>query len=392
VTDNAILPATTSGGRPLRVLHLTAASDAGGLSRYVVDLTAAMHAAGHALAVMGDVGAWQHVFDAAPVPYVRVPLQRGAVGFARSVTAARAFVREFRPDVVHTHYRRATALARAAIATARGRDRRPPVLYTVHGSHIAMGWPRNWLTDFGDHTHAPSADVVDWLVRDAGLSLERITVIPHGVDVARFTPADAAGKAAARAALDLPADATVAAFVGRLDHPKNADWMLDVAAAARDRVAGLRVVLAGDGPDEPALRRRIAAEGLGDRVTLLGHRDPLVVYHAADAVLSPSLREGFSLAAAEAMAAGVPVLRTRTSGTTELIVQGVTGRWTPIDRRAFAAAAVEFLSDRAKLAAMGAAAASHVHSQFTHAGQVERTLDLYRRLTTAAAASTRGGT
>jgi glycosyltransferase involved in cell wall biosynthesis len=186
---------------------------------------------------------------------------------------------------------------------------------------------------------------------------------------------------AARRSLELPSGDLVALYVGRLDYPKNAAWLLDLAAAALPRIPDLHVLLVGDGPDEPCLRAQAASRGLADRVRILGHLDnPLAAYQAADALLLPSLREGFSLVCAEAMSVGTPVLRTNTSGAEELIIDGVTGRCVPIDHDAFINAAIDFLSDRAKLAAMGRAAAQHVRENYTFERQMAQTLELYRRL------------
>jgi glycogen(starch) synthase len=119
---------------------------------------------------------------------------------------------------------------------------------------------------------------------------------------------------------------------------------------------------------------------------LLGRRDPLPLYHAADALLLPSEREGFSLACAEGMCTGLAVLRTATSGTGELIVEGVTGRSTAINHDAFVDAAISFLSDKAALVRMGQAAAEHVRTNYTFARQVDQTVALYRRLIKSASA------
>ncbi len=118
-----------------------------------------------------------------------------------------------------------------------------------------------------------------------------------------------------------------------------------------------------------------------ERVHFLGHLDnPLAAYQAADALLLPSLREGFSLVCAEAMSVGTPVLRTNTSGAEELIVDGVTGRSVAIDHDAFIAGAIEFLLDRGKLAEMGRAAAKHVRENYPFERQVAQTVELYRKL------------
>ena len=172
----------------------------------------------------------------------------------------------------------------------------------------------------------------------------------------------------------------VALFVGRFDYPKNEQWLIDVLLAARPKINDLKMIIVGEGPREGQLRQRIAREALEDRVKIFNDTKLLSAYHAADAVLLPSIREGFSLVCAEAMSCGVPCLRTRTSGTRELIIENVTGCSTPIDRAAFVDAAVEFLSNRQRLREMGVAGAALIREHFTFDRQVEQTIALYRRL------------
>ena len=101
---------------------------------------------------------------------------------------------------------------------------------------------------------------------------------------------------------------------------------------------------------------------------------------ATDLLMLPSGREGFSLVCAEAMSVGVPVLRTRTSGVAETVVENVTGRSVPIDHDAFLNAAVVMLSDPDALARMGTAAARHVREHLTFDRQLAETVALYNRL------------
>jgi len=365
----------TDPNRPLRILHLLACSDAGGLSRYVYDLCLAMHAAGHEVAVAGSPGAWHWLFESAPWPWINVPMQGGLPGLWRSVHQLRTHLAKHPVDVIHSHYRRTTLVGRRLQSAEN-----PPLLYTLHLSHISLNWPRNLFTDFGDHVHVASVDAARWL-REAGrMPADRITTIPHGIDTGRFKVAGDEDKLAARNRLGLTRDATVAAYVGRFDDPKNEDWILDLAAATRGVLPDLRLLLVGEGPHENHLRQRIDRENLRDRVQLVPRCDPLSVYHAIDALLLPSTREGFSLVCAEAMSTGVPVLRTKTSGTSELILQNVTGRSVEIDHDAFIRASIEFLSNRDELRQMGAAAADHIRSHFTFDQQVQRTIELYRRL------------
>jgi glycosyltransferase involved in cell wall biosynthesis len=363
--------------RRLRILHLTLGADAGGLSRYITDLSLAMHRLGHQITIAGDTGAWQWLFDSMPFPYIQIPLKGGLLAFRKSIRTMRDYIREHPIDLIHAHYRRGTLLGRRLQKTCD-----VPILYTVHLSHISLKFPRNLFTDFGDHTHVASPEARDWLIQDAHVSQEKISLIPHGVDVERFKVADENARRAAREAFGLSMTDRVALYVGRLDqfHPKHVEWLVDLVDIARDKIPNLKLLLVGEGPHEPFLRSKIAALRLKDRIILAGHRDPLPAYQAADALLLPSAREGFSLVCAEAMSVGVPCLRTRTSGTSLLIQENVTGRSVPVDRDKFLSAAIGFLSDQEALARMGRAAAQLIREKFTFQQQLQSTLDLYRSL------------
>jgi glycosyltransferase involved in cell wall biosynthesis len=433
--------------RPLRILHLTAGSDAGGLSRYIHDLAVAMIAQGHQVVVAGERGAWHWLFEHAGIPWIDLPLKGSPGALWRSARVLREWMRQHPVDVIHTHYRRPTLVARRLQRSPhpgpppeyRGREqessspcpedrgrgnesphplpedqrrgqessrpfpedqrrgqessrpfpedrgpgqksrKRPPILYSVHLSDLKLSFPWRMFSDFGDQTHVASAEARRWVIEEGRVPPERVTLIPHGVDVSKFPVPDDLLRRNARVSLKLPDDARVAAFVGRLDYPKNVDWLLDVAQA----LPNLHLLIAGEGPDESSLRAGIERLGIGHRVHLLGHREPLEIYHASDCLLLPSLREGFSLVCAEAMCRGIPVLRTRTAGTSELIIENSTGRSTAIDHDAFVSGAVEFLSlPDAELRRMGAAASAHVRSNFTFDRQLEQTLALYRRIAT----------
>ncbi len=360
---------------PLRVLHLTGGSDAGGLSRYIFDLCFAMQSMGHQVAVAGQQGAWHWLFETAPFPWIDAPLKGGPFGLHKAAKILNRWVDAHPIDILHVHYRKCALVGRQI------QKRHPvPMLYTLHLSDLKVSWPWNRFSDFGDHTHVASKESREWLVRDAKVPQPLISVVPHGVDARRFPIANAETKSAAKEAIGLKDSDLVAAYVGRMDAPKNEEWMLDVAAASREKLPNLKVILVGEGPHESALRRRVSNQKLEDRVVLLGHRDPLPIYHAADALLLPSSREGFSLVCAEAMSTGIPVLRTRTAGTDALVVENATGRSVPIDHDAFVSGAIEFLSDAEGLRRMGRLAAKHVQTHFSFDRQLQDTIDLYRSL------------
>ena len=373
------IPVGKQEGRPLRILHLTLAADAGGLTRYITTLSAEMIRRGHEVTAAGDSGAWEEDFSSRGVPYIRIPLKQGFFGMRQSGHELLAWMREHEIDLIHTHYRRATLLGRRLQKRQR-RVRHVPILYTLHLSHIQVSGWRRLLADWGDHAHVASEDARDWLIRAAGVPDDRITLIPHGIEVQRWPIRSDADRAAARAKLRLPAEALVMAFVGRLDYPKNAQWCAQVVASAHRHWPNLHLLYAGAGPERGDLEQFAVREGISDRVHFVGEVDPLPVYQAADLLLLPSEREGFSLVCAEAMSVGVPHVRTRTSGTRELTIENQTGVSVEIDRTAFVGATMRLLNQPQELRRMGEAGARLVREKFTFERQVEQTIALYRRL------------
>jgi glycosyltransferase involved in cell wall biosynthesis len=370
----------------LRVMHLTSGSDAGGVSHYLLDLNRELAARGVAVTVAGQRGSWHARFGGEPVTWIDAPLKGGPLALRSAAGALARQIAHAPPHLIHVHYRKAALVGRMLQRRLASIGSRPPILFTLHLTGVPMSFPWRLLSDFGDHAHAPSVQAQDWLTTVAHVPQDRVTLIPHGVQTARFPARTAQDHRLAREHLGLDPQGLVAAYVGRLEAPKNEDWIVDLAQQVP--ASGGRPVVflfAGDGPNRPVLQRRIAQLGLLDRVRLLGECNPLQVYYAADALLLPSAREGFSYVCAEAMSCGTPVLRTRTAGTQEMIIEGVTGRSCLIKRDAFIQAAIAFLSDRAELRAMGSNAAEHVRQHLRFDQQVQRTIELYQQLVAGAA-------
>ena len=255
----------------------------------------------------------------------------------------------------------------------------PSVVHGEHGTlqvkpHQRFLQRRAWLS--ADRVLSVSSRLAERMAAEMKLSVERITTIRNGVDLSRFNPGH---RAAARAALDLPAEALVLGSVGRLVPVKDHATLLEaVALLKRDRVDAT-LVLSGDGPLRDALLARAAALGIQNQVRLLGHRkDVEVVLAALDVFVLSSVSEGLSNTILEAMATGLPVVATRVGGADELVRDGETGLLVaPGSPREMAAALGRFVTDRAARRTMGAAGRDRVEAEFALSTMVQRYEALY---------------
>ena len=159
------------------------------------------------------------------------------------------------------------------------------------------------------------------LHRTHGVPLDRIRVVPGGVDVDRF--AVDASPAAARARLGWPQDRPILLSVRRLARRMGLENLVEAFARVRATLPDALLYIAGTGPLDTALEAEIRARDLADHVRLLGFvpdRDLPYAYRAADLSVVPTVRlEGFGLITVESLAAGTPVLVTPVGGLPETV-------------------------------------------------------------------------
>ncbi|MGI8459264.1 MAG: glycosyltransferase family 4 protein [Propionibacteriaceae bacterium] len=297
----------------------------GGIGRHVASVVGRLAAAGHEVVVYApEETARAHGLTARPL---------------------RELGRSRRADVVHAHGLKAGALAVGAELGG------PPVVVSWHNEPPRGSGASARLGRLLQRMTARRARVL------LGASSDLVAVARQlGAPDARLGPVAApeldlthADPAAFRARCGL--DGPIVLTVGRLAPQKNLGLVVDVAdRLARDDVG---FVVVGEGPERPALERRIAA-GRG-RVLLAGALPTAVdAYAAADVVLLTSTWEARALVAQEALLAGVPLVSTEVGGIVELV--GSAARLVPTGDVAAAAAAVGGLLDDPTAAAALAAA------------------------------------
>jgi glycosyltransferase involved in cell wall biosynthesis len=234
---------------------------------------------------------------------------------------------------------------------------------------------QRWLHRRATHVTAVSEAVAGTVVA-FGVPRERITVIPNGVDMARF---DGAG--ADRGALGAANGEPVVGSVGCLAARKDYATLLDALARMAARGRRFHAALVGDGPERAALERQAGALGIGDRVTFLGERPDIErLLPAMDVFVLSSREEGIPNALLEAMAAGRPSVATAVGGTPEVLEDGVTG-WLvpPSDPQALSVAIEQTLADPEEAARRGAAARRAMLEHRSIDTMVRRHEEFYRR-------------
>ncbi|MBD7999338.1 glycosyltransferase family 4 protein [Oerskovia gallyi] len=335
------------------------------------------------------------VLDGVTVRYLPTPQPsrgaRGVLSFAVRWPAAawrwsRAY-RSLRPDVLHVQ----CFGPNGVYATALGRVTRTPLVVSSHGEtfaddHDALGtswWMRTW---FGaalaraDAVTGCSTIVTEDLAERFGY--EGAVVVPNGVELG----AGAADPVAAGAAADpvAAADATepVLLAVGRVEHVKGFDLLLE-AFAASDLKDRARLTIVGDGSELAELRRRARTLGVEDRVSFPGMLGPDAVAEAlaaATVVVVPSRKEAASIVVLEAWRAGRPVVGTVLGGPRTLLTDGVDGLLVdPRDAAALAGAIGSLLDAPDLAAALGAAGRREVE-RYTWEAVVDRYDDVYARV------------
>src|SRR5262247_4497438 len=173
--------------------------------------------------------------------------------------------------------------------------------------------------------------------------------------------------------------ARVVGCVAGLKPVKGHRHLLEAAAKVMKGDARVHLVLVGDGE----LRDEIAAHarrlGIGARTNLLGHREDSAQLAAAfDVAVLASLSEGLPNAVMEAMAAGAPVVATAVGGTTELIIDGVTGFLVPpADADALARRILDMIRNPELSSRMAAQGRRRTLSQFGMRRMVESVERLY---------------
>jgi glycogen synthase len=288
-------------------------------------------------------------------------------------------------DVVHSHD---WLVAAAARRLARG----VPWLVTIHATEYGRHegrvhqHPQTYI-HAAEQRMARAADRVVVCsaymraqVRDV-FGIERVTVIPNGIDLDDLQPVADLPRLRARFAAP---DETLVLLVGRLVYEKGFHLALDALRGLIGRVGHVRFLVAGAGPAEAELRAQAERLGIMEHGTFLGWTGDDVLhslYRIADLCVVPSIYEPFGLVALEAMASGCPCIVADTGGLREVVPGGrrVALRFRARSPRSLERMAEQLLTDDALRARLVAEASEHV-LRFDWADVARQTAGVYEAL------------
>lgn len=294
-------------------------------------------------------------------------------------------------DLIHVQ----TPFVAHYAGSAIGRRLGLPVIATYHTlfeeylKHYAPIVPAGWLRALARTFSRRQCNVLDAVIVPSKAIHQRLSsygvtkpmhILPTGISVSD-TPDG--GRQVFRTRYGIDERRPMALFVGRVAHEKNIDFLLEVIDHARKSVPDILLVIAGEGPALPHLRRIVAARDLARCVRFIGYMDRKTelptCYAAADVFVFASRTETQGLVLLEAMAAGLPVVALAEMGTVDILGPGRGAIVPDGDHQAFSTALCTVLLDsrlRERLSAEGRAYAAEWSDEVLAA----RMAELYRQI------------
>ena len=307
----------------MKILQVLPALGSGGVERTTVDIARALVKAGHIPHVASAGGALVGEITAMGGVHHDLPLvSKNPLVWRKTAAGISAIIKHHDIDIVHA---RSRAPARPALWAARRTG--VTFLTTYHGIYNAGNSLKrryNSVMVRGEHIIANSDYTKAHIIAEHGVTAERITAVPRGVDLTRFTKTIPASRVAAiRKFWGVSADERVLLLPGRLTRWKGQD----IAVRAMTGVKNLTLVIQGDAQGRENYHAELSALAKasnlanGARIIISPpHTDMPAAYAASFGALSASVEpEAFGRVTAEACTMGVPVIATAHGGSVEIL-------------------------------------------------------------------------
>jgi len=323
-----------------------------------------------------------------PVRYVEV-LRREIHPWRdwQSYWAIKRILRDFAPDVVHTHSAKGGLIGRQAAWALQV----PAIVHTVHGAPFHPYQGRGAREFFrlcekyaARHCHriVSVADAMTDLLVEAHVApREKFVTVYSGMDVDPFLRADE-HRERIRRELGFTEQDVVVGKIARLFHLKGHEYVLAAAARVIERCPQVRFLFVGDGILRPRFEAEIRRQGLQGHFHFTGLVPPSRIPElmgAMDLLVHASLREGLARALPQALIAGKPVISYDVDGAREVVITGETGYLLEAQGvEPLADAIIRLAQDADLRRRLGRAGQGRFTEQFRHQYMTARLREIYQ--------------
>ena len=364
---------------PARVLYLAHAFNVGGAEEMVLNLVRRLpNRFAPSVCAIHHAGPIGEEIRAAGIPFAVLGLNPGTRR-PFDLVSLRGYLRDTRPQIVHTFLLTASLYGRFAAMLAG-----VPIIIGTEVNiyehkrphHIAA---ERLLMKGTDTVVASAESVREFYIGQVKADPARVEVIYNAVDWLQLEKSVA--RDAMRDAIGVPRDAHAITIIARLTEQKAHTVLFD-ALQQTSALAAAHLVVVGDGELRDPLVRRAATLGIADRVHFLGARRDLGnILGATDVFVMPSLWEGLPLSMVLAMGDALPVVATRVAGIPEVVRDEETGLLVaPGDSAGLGAALGRLAGDASLRERLGHAARAFVRPRFGADGYVTAVVGFYDRL------------
>ncbi len=289
-----------------------------------------------------------------------------------SALKVRSLLKKEKPDVLHMHTSHAHTLgiwaAKPAFVKKTLVTRRMD--YSIKGLFSKLKYRK------ADHIAAISTEVKNVLV-DCGMEEKNITII-HSSIIPPVLPK----KSTLKKELGWDPEAPLIGTAASLHERKGLKYLITAYTDMKKEVPRLKLVIAGEGPQEKELKELVERIGMENDIRFLGFRKDMPnILAALDVFILPSLLEGLGVALLEASGAGVPVVASNTGGIPDVVDDGKSGFLVPPgDSAALTEKILKLLKDKRLREVMGQFGKDRIEKEFSADLMVKRYIELYEKL------------
>lgn len=315
------------------------------------------------------------------IPVTRIKNLGKSVSVLEDIKSFYALVRimrQFKPNIIHTHTAKAGVIGRLAGLFARPSAKR---IHTFHG-HLLLGYFGPLTTRIVVLIEKALAKItfsliaignkvkLDLLEHKIGNESKFSVIFPGLRDI------ELQSKTSAREELGLTQDRTYIVFVGRLTQIKRPDRLIDLARYLLQMHPKVEIIIAGAGEKFEEIQHIVKIENLP--IILLGWRNDVGrILSASDIAVLCSDNEGIPLTLIQASQAGLPIVSTNVGSVNDIVINGQTGVLTDIDSESIIQSIHNLLGDTSRIKRFGEAGKLRAQSQFSLEGMLKAHEHLY---------------